>query len=372
MESEWKIMIHTQKYIKENGVDSLKINLGISINHHGKYPNLICLKYNQIESPRDHPVVQECRGIILDENEDYKIVSRSMNRFFNFGEGIAAAVDFENATIQTKEDGSLITLYWYDDKWNVATTGTADAASRVNGWSYSFSELFWDTWNKMGWNLPTDTNRTYFFELTSPYNRVVVDHDKAKLTLLGSRRLDTQVEVSPYVVAKEYGWTAVESHDFKDIKSVLQHCEGLRGFVQEGFVVCDHKFRRIKIKSPDYIRLHHAVSSTSINSIVDVVRNGETSEVIGAFPGFADKAKAIAKALKKLVDETEDTYLKINVAETQKEFALEACKYPYSAALFAVRNGKAESFNEYYSYMALPTLINLLCSHGLDLKELNE
>lgn len=48
-------------------LDSLNRDLGISATRHSQHQNLVLLKYDQIESPMDNPIVQECRGLVLDE-----------------------------------------------------------------------------------------------------------------------------------------------------------------------------------------------------------------------------------------------------------------------------------------------------------------
>lgn len=48
----------------------------INIKRHPKYPNLVQFTYDSIKSPKDDPIVIECRGIILDENDNWKVVVR--------------------------------------------------------------------------------------------------------------------------------------------------------------------------------------------------------------------------------------------------------------------------------------------------------
>ena len=75
------IIMKTIEYIKKNGIESLKSEFGINVK---EYDDLFVLNYDQIESPKTHPIVQECRSLILDKQ--FNVVSRSFDRFFNFGE----------------------------------------------------------------------------------------------------------------------------------------------------------------------------------------------------------------------------------------------------------------------------------------------
>lgn len=88
--------------------------------------DLICFKYSQIDSDFNEPLVRECRGIIL-EKDTWNVVAYPFNKFFNFGEEYADNIDWESAVVETKEDGSLIKIYFYNDEWKIATNGTIDA-----------------------------------------------------------------------------------------------------------------------------------------------------------------------------------------------------------------------------------------------------
>jgi tRNA splicing ligase len=53
-------------------------------------------------------VVQECRGLILDESANWRIVAFPYTKFFNYGEEHAASIDWSTACVQEKLDGSLM------------------------------------------------------------------------------------------------------------------------------------------------------------------------------------------------------------------------------------------------------------------------
>ncbi len=55
-------------------------------------------------------IVQQCRGIILDEANNWQIVSYPYDKFFNYEESYAPQLDWSTAKIFEKLDGSLMTL----------------------------------------------------------------------------------------------------------------------------------------------------------------------------------------------------------------------------------------------------------------------
>lgn len=103
-------MLNLQNFLSTNNgdLDLLEKLYSIKAKRHPKYPNLICFKYNQIESPFAEPLVQECRGIILDENDNWKVISHSFNKFFNHGEGNAIEINWAQAEVQEKLDGCFL------------------------------------------------------------------------------------------------------------------------------------------------------------------------------------------------------------------------------------------------------------------------
>ena len=170
------------KFLKNNQLSDLETRFSIHIKRHSKYPNLVLLKYDQIESPMGVSLVQECRGLILDEANDWNVVCFPYKKFFNYLEGHAAEIDWSSARVYEKVDGSLMTLYWYDGHWEVSSSGMPDAAGEMNGFNITFADLFWKVWNEeLGYEIPRETDCCFMFELMTPYNRVVVRHAKSDL-----------------------------------------------------------------------------------------------------------------------------------------------------------------------------------------------
>ena len=77
------------------------------------FEGLVLLKYNQIDSDLSINMVQECRGLILDSKDDWRVVKFSFSKFFNWGEKNAADIDWSTARVQAKIDGSLCSCSWY-------------------------------------------------------------------------------------------------------------------------------------------------------------------------------------------------------------------------------------------------------------------
>lgn len=358
-----------QRYLRSGGTfESLLSLYAIKAKRHPLHPSLVLLKYDQIASPFAEEIVRECRGIILDESDDWRIVSRAFDKFFNHGEGHAAPIDWTTACVQEKCDGSLAVLYPYAGEWHVATSGTPDAGGEVNGYGITFRELFWRTFDGMGAKLPPiGVGWCFSFELTGPLNRIVVQHKSDKLTLLAARSLVDQSEVSPFAVRGFFPTIPIVAHHMlASFDLIAETFATMNPLAQEGYVVVDAAFNRVKVKHPGYVALHHAKGGLSRKAFVQIARSGETSEVIAAFPEFApmlDSAKADFEAL---VGAVEADYARLCDIAEQKAFAQQALVTKCSAALFAVRAKKAESVRAFFRDASINMVLDQLGYRGGD------
>jgi len=107
----------TVRYLRqnENALEQLVSSYHLKVRKHAFHTNLICLKYDMLKSPFSSEIVKECRGLILDRNDNYKVVCYPFKKFFNYGEKYNASKDinWKEAKVYEKVDGSLCTLYYY-------------------------------------------------------------------------------------------------------------------------------------------------------------------------------------------------------------------------------------------------------------------
>lgn len=360
-------MLEIQKYLSRGGtLDALSESFAIEAKRHTEHPNLVLLKYNQIASPFGEQIVRECRGIVLDEADGWRVVSRAFDKFFNLGEGHAAPIDWASATVFEKLDGSLCTLYWYAGKWHVATTGTPDASGDLNGHGRTFASLFWQAFNPLGVDLewlPRDL--CFYFELTSPLNRVVVPHTEIRLTLLGARHRDLGMELPLDDAANQFlsdtPIPRVRAFQISTVDDLVASFANMNPLAQEGYVVCDRNFNRIKVKHPGYVALHRAKDgfSGSIRAFVEIARTGESPEVVAVFPEFKAKLDDVNQRLGALVENTERDFAAHRSIASQKEFALQVRSLRWSSALFRMRSHGMNA-REFYAQMPIKSLVELL------------
>jgi hypothetical protein len=352
--------LHVVKFLKEfedksNALTQLKDKYGISINFHSLYPNLVQFKYDQINSPTGHDIVRECRGLILDMDADWTVVAYPFKRFFSNGEHHAAKIDWKTAKFWEKIDGSLMFVYFYDDVFNVASSGLPDARGDVSDKSMTFSELFWKTWMDRNYDLPDNHNYTYIFEMTSPLTQVLVPHVENHIRLIGVRDLTTMQEVDINTITKN--WEKVKCFPVASIEEAEALCQTMNPMEQEGFVITDAKFNRVKLKSPQYAAISHLGltpeeiqekglrmdkydGNTQERWMLKVIMTNECAEFLTYYPQYKSLYEKVYSRYVKLVSEMEVLYASIKDITNQFEYASHVKDHPMSGVFFQLKAGR--------------------------------
>lgn len=337
-------MLEVQKYLQNHTIDDLEEEFGILTK---RYTDRVVLNYRIDSKPKYHPIVQECRGLIL-SLPNFNVLSRSFDRFYNYQEGDAhEEFDWNNCKVCPKLDGSLINYYYDGYKWVFATRGTAYAEGTTE-FGDSFHSLIEEAVKDYSFKSNLDPENTYIFELTSPFNRVVVQYTDVKLTLLAVRNKYSGVHVDydilgsvfPYIFPAECGIELVKSFDFNNPDDIIDFVESKKATDQEGVVAFDNcTQQRIKIKSSEYVALHHLRGEFSKKSFITLLLKGEEGEFLSYFPEYKDKIAPFINRFEELKQSVTDTYDKYKHIENQKEFALKVKDLPYSGFVFSMRKG---------------------------------
>jgi T4 RnlA family RNA ligase len=363
--------LQLQKYLRTPGksLETLKAELGIE---YSLYDYLVVLNYSQIDSPKSHPIVMECRGIILERNS-WNIVSYPFRRFFNDSEvqEITETFDFSKATALEKLDGSLISVFRYKDKWLMSTRGVIENSGPVGFFAISFRDLFYEVTKKYPnfWsNLSPDF--TYCFELTAPENRVVTVYPERDIHLLTMRRVETWQEL----FYEDLSAQAVKLGVSLPLRTVFNGKEGLLELarklatLQEGYVAVDYtdydvdgiSFKRVKVKNPSYVAIHHLKdrAGRSLRSLVSLVYSNEQDEFLNYFKEFKPYIDIVQEAYTKYIKEVETEVVSLQklfgkerTKENRKEFALSIAKSRNSSYLFMLYEGRVKSLSEFLQNM---------------------
>ena len=320
----------------------------------------VLLMYNQLISDFRQEIVRECRGIILDSSENYKPVCVPLFKFANYGESYAEEIDWQTATIWDKIDGSLIKLWYHKGKWNVSTNGMIDAGkAHMSEGGGSYLDLFNEAtinsdldWNKL------NPDNTYMFELVSPKRPVVIPYKTTSIYHIATRDTKTLKELD-----EDVGIQKPDRFSLQSLEDCLQAVKQLDTY-KEGYVVVDANYRRIKIKSPLYVALHHIVGGVVITDrrALELIQSGEDQEVLTYFKEYTDVFKSVREKLGVLITTVEQELAEVQSTThvNRKELANIVIGKTCPGCIFAMIDGKVTSVREYLMRMKTDNLEKLL------------
>lgn len=248
------------------------------------------LSYNQIESDFSNDIVKECRGLIIDI-EKFTPVCYPFTKFFNIDESNASKIDWKSAKVQEKIDGSIIKLWATEQEgsiqWKVSTNNCIEAIKcdlpNSNDKYKTFYDLFADLFSFEKYVSKLNPNYTYIFEMVSRYNKVVIDYPQPKIYHIGTRD-----NISGKELNIDIGIEKPKEYNLKTEEEVRFAANKL-SYNEEGYVVVDKNWHRVKIKSPAWIKAHMLVNNRIVTQerILDIIRINEQEEFLTYFPEYA-------------------------------------------------------------------------------------
>lgn len=335
--------------------------------------NYVLLKYSQIASDFNEQICRECRGLILSKKDGYKPVRLAFYKFFNVQEVFADIIDWPNSKVRAKIDGSMMSVWHHNGKWHLSTSGAIDAYNTpVNGTKLSFGQVFEKalvnngiTWQQLCASLCIDY--CYTFELVSPETRVVIPYEKADLYLIGVRDMSTLEELNIEDIPNNYGIKTPELYELNNFNACIEAANAL-SYDEEGYVAVDSQFKRVKIKSPAYVALHH----TRMNGIptearmFDIIEAGEASEFLSYFSEFQELFDLVIDKKNMVFEDVEAV---LTTYQNLKEFDLITLnKDSIDRKEYAIRIN-SDKVGKKYSAFIFKLLDEKVILNGIELKE---
>jgi hypothetical protein len=264
--------------------------------------NLVLFKYTQGVSDGFNPIVREARGIILSRVNNWDAICHPFHRFFNFNQpeadGLHGALH-----VYEKVDGSLVKAFYYDGEWRCASNGCIDARDvSINGKSFfSLVEKALNTY-RLTWETFTDGLNpmcTYMYELATQDNPVVIQYTGYHLYYLGERNNFSGEE--HYVPDPRIDNVKVYNFEtFHDIVNSSLHMKD----DEEGYVVRDNEWHRVKVKNPTYFLAHH-LANNGRPDFLDILLNGDVKEFLNYFPQYEKDIEEAKEIFAQMNEEAE-------------------------------------------------------------------
>lgn len=324
------------------------------------------LKYNMILSDMSLPEVQEARGSIFREQSDgqWICVCHPFDKFFNYGEKESAVnkIDWETAEVQEKIDGSLIKLWFDKGDWHVSTNGTIDAFKAECG-ETTFGDLFFDIIGRANISeffSKLHPSYTYMFELVSPaHNHIVVHYMEDAIYFLGCRNMVTDMEET---IDIEFDVEIPQVFPHHSLSECIAAAHEM-GDDEEGYVVCDANFNRIKIKGDEYLALHKMRGNgpLTVLRVIEMWQNETLDDFIAYYPEFKDFIDGVLECIRHWISAADlafNTVRSISIPNDRKLFAINASSYLpiIRSYLFARLDEKTDTAANYIKNMRSRTL----------------
>ncbi len=223
-------------------------------------------------TPMDTEIGREARALFL-QLKTWFVVGKSIGGFLdnNHKDFEMENFDWSNAKAYHKYDGCLVVLYYYKNQWRLGTRFSTDGKCNVFSPNSGESEIHWiDVFKNtlveygMHWEYfitLLDEYKYYTFELCTPWNRNTVIYPNSLIKLLAivdSNTLLEQEPIEPKLRVFEPKYEVVNS--LEDTYSLIS--KNNDPLENEGYVVVDKNFNRIKVKNPKY----DALSFTSYSN----------------------------------------------------------------------------------------------------------
>lgn len=372
-------MLLVQEYLQDHSFGDLEKEHGINISR-SKDAKKISLNYDMILAKNSDLIAQECRGLILAKSDltafpliedklDQNvivgptcIVAFPFRRFFNSSQEEAANINWNDPklSVQEKKDGTLTILYFcpVSNQWCVATRSVCEANVPLDNGRFTFRQLFekglFDTAGMSfeGFTAKLDKDITYLFELTSPYNTIVIQYPETSITWLAARNIKTLQELD--ITTFDIGIPRTHRHTLANLDETIAWVNSQNGSETEGVVVCDGSFNRIKIKNPSYL-IYSKLNSklgASYRNCLELVLLGREDDAIPILPKeIADDVIKIKRQLQDMINGYESFYSAIVSSlkeQNKKEFALIIQRYDiWSAPMYQMYAGKVKNMKEF-------------------------
>ena len=264
---------------------------------------------------------------------------------------------------------SLIKVVKLGEDYLISTNGCIDAFKAMMPDDVlcpykSYGELFMKA---MGDRLSLlSEGKTYMFELTSPYNRVVVPYNDVEIALIGIRDNQSLQEELIYDSELKDSFLLPKRYGFKTLEECIESAHSLP-YSEEGYVVLDKYFNRVKIKSLEYVNVHHLRGEgvMSEKRILDIIRQNEIAEYLIYFPEY----KELFDEYKRKVDDLYKAYHLMWLSFSQLEFNsrkeialfLQDAKDVYDMGfIFKMLDGKIKESCDYFADMPLDKFVDIL------------
>lgn len=267
--------------------------------------NLYLVKYNRDTCDLRSDLIRQCRGIIL-EKETNKIICYPLDGSIEKSVFIAKN-NWDDIVIEQSIDGTLINLYYYDDKWNTSTKSVIDGKCYWNNEEKTFKQLFENILKDMKFNYGLlDKSYNYSFVLCHPDARNVSKYEKEKIYHISSRNLnslkecDIDLGITKPEILKLNGSNKLSVNNYDQLDNLLQKID----YNVEGYMIyTKNRLERIKLKGERHVYVKNLKGNqpNSLYRLLEIrMDEQKLKEFLQYFPEYFELATNIEVAIDEL------------------------------------------------------------------------
>lgn len=272
---------------------------------------LYLVKYNN--NSEESNLKRMCRGIILDKKTNV-IVNYGLNGKHSLST-FKNLVNWDDCVVEESIDGTMVNLYYYDNKWNTSTKSTINANCKWRS-NKTFREIFLECDKKVDYNR-LNKNYCYTFIMTHADCRNVTLYKENKLyhvctrNLLNFEEIDVELGIDKPKILKLDKYNPLNLNSYNNIQKYVHSLS----YDKEG-VMLFSKCRkyRTKIKSPMHIYVNTLLGNNPdiVYKLLELRVSNELwkkTEILKYYKEYESIDKSIDSALDKLQSTLYNLYI---------------------------------------------------------------
>ena len=254
---------------------------------------LFIVKYNKEHCDMNDIDIQKCRGLIMEIGTN-KVVCVPPFKSINLTSFSNIVPNMSHSTYEEFIDGTMINLFYYNDKWIVSTRSNIGATCKWFS-NKTFEELFQDSSNNLDYN-KLDTSVSYTFVLQHPDNRIVKNYNHPSFTLVSARKIENNTYSDLNLeelqkILEEQGVTIKipQKYEFNDYFQAMDFANN-QNYDFQGIVMKYNGFRS-KIRNTKYNYVKHLKGNTRNMKFVylNLRQNNTLNSFLEFFPEYHEE-----------------------------------------------------------------------------------
>lgn len=319
----------------------------LEVQTHPKFPHLRWFG-NQNCSNMHDPLVRQCRGLVLDSNDNWNVVARPLDHIPEWTEVGAPKISWKDPSknrVLDKIDGRSCYLYYYDG-WYVGSNRNVDASEIIPGIGKTLADVFWTTMmDTKSYTTPprSFSGCTFTWEITGKYlTRVAYKSVEGigggnRLTLTGVRLNSSGEETDPSLFASQgirpYHAAYEDPTVFNNFKQILDAVIDCGLGYSEGVVVVDEKWNRVAVTHPEYNASRQLREQLSLEWLVNNTRARSHTNIYQFAPDWIPLQAMLARSYADLVQRVAKAREDLKSCSSDQAFVEAANRYPFGSVL---------------------------------------